>query len=138
MAVQPELRDSLFIGSDARANFKPIIAKRPDLALFNGGRLAPSLNSTYQHAGLVLGFASTGGDAGFYKAYNSANTDGSQVPVGVLAEDALVDASANGSEIVWCGGGQLIQANLIGLDSNAITLLKGLSYTEQGLQIFKF
>jgi hypothetical protein len=135
---QPELRDALFIQTDSRSNFKQIIAKRPDLTKFNGGRLTPSLVGTYQYAGLVLGFAATGADAGYYKAYNSANTDGSQVPVGVLAEDANIDAAGNGSEMKWISGGQLIQGLLIGLDANAITLLKANSYTEQGLQILDF
>lgn len=138
MANQPEIRDALFIASDSRSNFKQIIAKRPDLTKFNGGRLAPSLYGTVQNAGLVLGLAATGGDAGFYKAYNSANTDGSQVAVGVLAQGAVVDAAGNGSEIKWISGGMLFQALLIGLDSTAITALRAKSFTEQGTQILDF
>ena len=138
MATQPEYKDALFIPQDSRSNFKPVIAKRPDLVKFNGGRLGPSEFGQILHAGTVLGFASTGGDAGFYKAYASGNSDGSQVAVGVLSEYAAPDASGNGSEIVWISGGELIQANLIGLDSGAITALGGRSFTEQGLQIFSF
>lgn len=136
--VQPEVRDALFIPQDSRANFKQIIAKRPDLVKFNGGRLGPSQYGAYLYAGQVLGLAATGGDAGFYKPYLSTNTDGSQVPVGVLIYDANIDSSGNGSEIAWSNGGMFIQSLLIGLDSNAITLLKAGSFTEQGMQILSF
>jgi hypothetical protein len=138
MSTQPEYKDSLFIAQDSRSNFKAIIAKRPDLTKFNAGRFAPSLVNTYQYAGLCIGFAATGGDAGFFKAYNSASTDGSQVPVGFLAEDAGIDASGNGSQISWISGGQLLQAALIGVDAGAITALKAKSYTENGVQILDF
>jgi len=138
MANQPEYKDSLFIPQDSRSNFKQIIAKRPDLVKFNGGRLGPSQDSQIVHAGTVLGFASSGGDAGFYKPYLSTATDGSQVAVGVLSEYAAPDASGNGSEIVWISGGELLQAMLVGLDSGAISALGGRSFTEQGVQIFSF
>ncbi len=134
MATQ-ELRDALFIPSDSRTNFKQVIAKRSDLARFAGGRLAPSLFGTYQYAGLVLGYAATGGDAGFYKAYAVGNTDGSQVAVGVLSEDATVDSSGNGSEIAIIKEADLFQAALIGLDSGAITNMSGKSYVEHGTTI---
>lgn len=133
--VQQELRDALFIPSDNRENFKQVIAKRSDLVRFVGGRLAPSLNSSYQYAGLVLGYAATGGDAGYYKAYNSANTDGSQVAVGVLSEDANVDSSGNGSEIVVIKQGDLFVSALIGLDATAITAMGGKEYVEHGVTI---
>ena len=138
--VQPELRDSLFIPQDNRENFKQIIAKRSDLVKFKRGRLAPSLASTYQYAGLVLGFATSGADSGYYKAYNSANTDGSQVAVGVLSEDANVQAitggpTGDGSEILVIYEGDLFQSLLIGLDSTAISGMHGNSYTEGGNQI---
>lgn len=135
MATQPEYRDSIYIGTDSRTNFKQIIAKRSDLVRFAGGRLGPSQDSTYLYAGTVLGYAATGGDAGFYKPYNSSNTDGSQVAVGVLSEDANVDASGNGSEISIIKTGDLYQSLLIGLDSGAITNMNGKSYTEHGNQI---
>lgn len=135
MGVQSELRDALFIASDDRSNFKQVIAKRSDLVQFAGGRLGPSLNGTYQYAGLVLGFAATGGDAGFYKAYNSANSDGSQVAVGVLSEDANVDASGNGSEISIIKEGTLFKDLLIGLDSTAITNMSAKSYVEHGTNL---
>lgn len=132
---QPELRDALFIASDNRENFKQIIAKRSDLAQYAAGRLAPSLFGTYQYAGLVLGLASSGGDSGFYKAYNSANSDGSQVAVGVLSEDANVDASGNGSEIAILKEAVLFQGLLIGLDSGAITNLGGKAFVEHGVNL---
>lgn len=139
--VTQELRDALFIGSDARANFKQIIAKRSDTCKFAGGRIkyATSGLVTY-NAGLVLGFAATGGDAGLYKAYNSGNTDGSQVAVGVLAEDAITDTLGNGSEIsVIRGKGiTLFKDLLIGLDSGAITNLGAVSYVEHGVNLLDF
>lgn len=138
MSVQPELRDSLFIASDDRSNFKQIIAKRSDLVQFLGGgaRLAPSLYGTYQYAGLTVGKATSGADSGFYKAYNSGNSDGSQVPAGFLAEDAGVDANGNGSNIaIIFHTAHLFKDLLIGLDSNAITLLGASSYTDNGQNI---
>lgn len=140
MGFQPEYRDSLFNPSDQRTNFKQIIAKRSDLVKFAGGRLAPSMVPGYYYAGLVLGYAATGGDTGFYKAYNSANTDGSQVAVGVLSEDANVAAPStgtigDGSEIAIIKEGDLFQNLLIGLDSTAISNMSGKSYTEHGTLI---
>lgn len=138
---QSEYRDSLFIPSDNRENFKVIIAKRSDLVQFDGGRLGPSLAGTYQRAGLVLGYAATGGDAGYYKAYNSANTDGSQVAVGVLAEDANVSAAASGpgdgSEISIIKEGVLFKDLLIGLDSTAISNMNAKSSVEHGTNLIR-
>jgi hypothetical protein len=134
--VQPELRDSLFIATDNRENFKQIIAKRSDLVRYAGGRLAPSMVSGYYYAGLVLGYASSGSDAGYYKAYAVGNSDGSQVAVGVLSEDANVTSNGsgpgNGSEIAIIKEGDLFQDLLIGLDATAISNMSGKSYTEHG------
>lgn len=140
MSVQPELRDSLFIGTDDRSNFKQIIAKRSDLVQYGSGRLAPSMVPGYYYAGLVLGYATSGGDAGYYKAYNASNSDGSQVAVGVLSEDANVvagfGAAGDGSEIVIIRAtANLYQSLLIGLDSNAISNLGAKSYVEHGATI---
>ncbi len=145
--VQPEYRDALYYPQDNRENFKTIIAKRSDLVQFMEGRLAPSLIGTYQYAGLVLGYATSGGDSGYYKAYNSANSDGSQVAVGILSEDAnLLQAlpsttpasgpAGYGSKIsIIRATANLFQSLLIGLDSNAISNLGAKSYTELGNQI---
>lgn len=142
--VQPELRDAMFIPSDNRENFKQIIAKRSDLVQFDRGRLAPSLIGTYQYAGLVLGYASSGSDSGYYKAYNSSNTDGSQVAVAVLSEDANVTApsgsggpAGDGSEIVMIKEGVLFKDLLIGLDSTAISNLNGKSFVENGQNLIR-
>lgn len=134
---QPEYRDSLFIASDSRENFKNVIAKRSDLVQFDGGRLAPSLYGTTQNAGLVLGKASSGGDSGYYKAYNDSNTDGSQTAVGVLSETQTVDASGNGSEISIIKEGILFQDLLIGLDANGITDLGGKPVVEHGVNLIR-
>jgi hypothetical protein len=140
MGVQPELRDSLFISADDRSNFKQIIAKRSDLVQFSGGRLAPSMTPGYYNAGLVLGYATSGADAGFYKTYNSANSDGSQVAVAILSEDANVQGTSstvgNGSEVVVIRAtANLFKDLLIGLDSNAITNLGAKSFVEHGVNI---
>lgn len=139
---QPELRDALFIPSDNRENFKQVIAKRSDLVQFDRGRLAPSLKGTYQYAGLVLGFASSGADSGFYKAYNSGNTDGSQVAVAVLSEDANVASTpasgpGDGSEIVMIKEAVLFKDLLIGYDATAKTNLSAHEYVEGGVNLVR-
>jgi hypothetical protein len=133
-----EYRDALFIGSDQRSNFKDVVAKRPDLLRRDGGRLGASQNGVTLQAGQVLGYAATGGDANHYKPYNSANTDGSQVAVGVLEQETSVDAAGNGSEISIIRHGCLFQAMLIGLDAGAITNLKATSFVEHGTQLLEF
>jgi hypothetical protein len=135
--VQPELRDALFIPTDNRENFKQVIAKRSDLVQIDGARLAPSTFGTYLYAGTVLGLASSGGDAGFWKPYAVGNSDGSQVAAGVLSEDANVDASGNGSEAVIIKEGTLFQSLLVGLDSNAITNLGGKPFVDHGVNLIR-
>ena len=137
--VQPEVNDALFIASDNRENFKNVIAKRSDLVKFKSGRLAPSLAGTYQYAGLVLGLASSGDDSGYYKAYDKDNSDGSQTPVGVLKDDANVQAAGSGpgagSLVSIIYEGDLFKDLLIGLDSDAITAMNGKQYPENGNNI---
>lgn len=135
--VQSDLRDALFIPSDNRENFKQIIAKRSDLVQFDRGRSAPSTFGTYLRAGLVLGLASSGGDSGFYKPYNSGNSDGSQVAVAVLSEDANVDASGNGSELVMIKEAVLFKDLLVGYDATAKTGLGGHEYVEGGVNLVR-
>lgn len=136
-----ELRDSLFIASDNRENFKQIIAKRPDLTQFDGGRMKPAgagLTVTY-NAGLVLGYANSGADSGYYKPYNNSNSDGSEVAVGVLAEEVLVDEFDNGGECsIIKGGAVLFEDLLIGLDSAAKVDLKSNSSVEHGVNLIRF
>jgi hypothetical protein len=78
--------------------------------------------------------------SGLYKAYASGNSDGSQVPIGLLVYDIVVDASGNvvigttGSvadltrgfsktaEIYWQG--TFLESDLTGLDANAVTVFK--------------
>jgi len=136
-----EYRDSLFIPQDSRENFKNVIAKRSDLLRFAGGRIVKAgagLTVTYE-AGLVLGYATSGADAGFYKPYSNAATDGSQTAVGVLAESAITDDAGNGSEISIIKSGELYQDLLIGLDGPAIVDLNAKASVEHGsnlLQIY--
>lgn len=135
--MSQEYRDSLFIGSDSRENFKNIIAKRSDLIVFAGGRIkfaAAGLIASY-NAGLVLGYASSGADMGKYKPYSASNSDGSQVAVGVLSESAQSDEFGNGSEISVIKNGILFQDTLIGLDAAAITSLNASSYVEHGTNL---
>lgn len=129
-----ELRDSLFRKEDQRENFKQVIAKRSDLAQFAGGRMANAApGATVLHrAGTVLGLASSGPDMGRYKPYSNAAADGSEVAVGVLSEDAVVDQFGNGSEISVIQRGDLLEGALIGLDAAARTDLNAKSYTEHG------
>lgn len=138
--MSQEGRDAMFIGSDSRSNFKQIIAKRSDLARFDGGRMANAgagLYVTYE-PGLVVGYASTGADAGKYKPYASGNTDGSQVAVGILSEQVVTDDSANGSECAILKQAVLFKDLLIGLDAGAITSLSGHSSVEHGVNLFSF
>lgn len=137
--MDQEGRDSLFIGTDSRSNFKQIIAKRSDLTKFAGGRMqyASSGIQTY-NAGTLVGYASSGTYAGLYRPYLSTNTDGSQVPVGFLSDDVVTDTSGNGSEASIITGGALFQSLLIGVDSNATTLLNARVTVEHGQNIYNF
>jgi hypothetical protein len=127
-------KDALFIASDFRANMKQVIAKRSDLARFDGGRMVPSSSGTTvtYYAGQVLGVVTA---TGLYKPYASANSDGSQVAVGVLAETCQVDDAGNGSEISIIKSATLLKDLLIGLDSGAITNLQGKSSVEHGTNL---
>jgi len=139
MASQ-EVRDAMFIPSDYRANFKQVIAKRSDLAQFDGGRMkyaAAGLTALY-YAGLVVGYASSGADAGFYKPYNSANVDGSQVAVGILSEDVLTDEFGNGSEAAVIKKGVLFKDVLIGYDATAKAALGAHESVEHGTNLVSF
>lgn len=135
--MQPEARDAQFIASDSRGNFKNVIAKRSDLKRCDGGRIkyaGAGLTVTYE-AGLVLGYATSGGDAGFWKPYASGNTDGSQVAAGVLEESTTTDEFGNGSEISIIKAAVLLQDLLIGLDGGAITALQGKASVEHGTNL---
>lgn len=88
--------------------------------------------------GTVIGQITATGKA---KAYASGNVDGSQIPVGFLTYDIVVDASGNivygptgatsdltrGFELTapvyWAG--TFLESDLTGLDANAVTVLKG-------------
>jgi len=131
------VRDAIFIPSDDRSNFKDVIAKRSDQVVSDGGRIIPAgagLTVTYE-AGLVLGYATSGGDAGFWKPYNDSNTDGSQVARGVLKFSATTDEFGNGSEIAIIKRGVLFQDLLIGLDAAAIVDLKATASVEHGTNL---
>jgi hypothetical protein len=72
---------------------------------------------------------------GKYRAYAAANTDGSQVPKGLLQYSCVVDASGNvtlagefgqtqmGVPMIFGGGHVWDTTQLTGLDANAITVL---------------
>lgn len=135
--MSQEASDALFIASDFRANFKNVIAKRTDLTKFSGGRMkyaGAGLTVTY-NAGLVVGYATSGGDAGFYKPYASGNSDGSQIPVGVLSIGLIVDEFGNGSEAQIVTQGELFKDKLIGYDANAKSVLAAKEYVEHGTNL---
>lgn len=136
--MSQELRDALFIAEDYRANFKNVIAKRSDQVVFMGGRMKPAASAgTYvaYQAGLVVGYASSGADAGYYKPYASTATDGSEVAVGVLSEYTEVDHSDNGGAAPIITRGILFKDLLIGLDSTAISALGGKTIVEHGVNL---
>lgn len=136
MSASISSRDALFIPSDYRFNAKQVIAKRSDLVQYAGGRMKPAASGTQLYnAGLVVGYAATGADAGYYKPYNDSNTDGSQTAVGVLSEDVLVDTADNGGECVIIKEGDLFQDFLIGLDAAGIVDMSGKAYIEHGTNI---
>lgn len=132
-------KDAEFIPADFNAVFKEVVAKRPDLLKRGSGRMAlPGSGSTTHYAGEVLGYATSGGDAGKWKPYASGNSDGSQVAKAILLSTIIVDSTNNNSEIEFSYGGQFLQDLLIGLDSGAITNLKAISIVENGVNILSF
>lgn len=136
MVPSQEARDAMFIPEDNRANFKDVIAKRSDLTRKAGGRLNIPGSGTVRHeAGEVLGYATSGPDAGRYKAYDNAATDGSQTAVGVLETTSDVDSDDNGSEIVIIKSGDLFEDLLIGLDAPAKVDLHANEYVEHGVNL---
>jgi hypothetical protein len=136
MASQ-ESRDALFIPSDYRQNFKEVIAKRSDLVQVDGGRMKATGADVTYYPGQVLGLATSGPDAGLWKAYPNANTDGSQVAAGVLKEELTMDAAGVGSLAVIIKEGVLFKDLLIGLDAGAITSLNGAVTVESGVNLIR-
>lgn len=137
--METGLRDAQFIGSDSRSNFKNVLAKRSDLAKFAGGRIKKAASGlvTYE-AGLVLGYASSGADAGRWKPYSALNSDGSEVAKAILAESVTVDSLDNGTEISMLVGGIVYEDLLIGLDAGAKSSLGARSYVEHGANLLDF
>lgn len=135
--MSQEVRDAMFIGSDSRSNFKQVIAKRSDLARYDGGRMIPAGAglTVVTEAGTVLGVVTS---SGLYKPYNNSNSDGSEVAVGVLSEQCETDEFGNGSEIAVLKSATLFKDLLIGLDSAAIVDLGGHSSIEHGTNLFSF
>jgi len=92
--------------------------------------IAPSLTLA---AGTVLGELTA--TPGTYKAYATANTDGSQVPKGILMYPVVTDASGNITNQGDFGStfkttpmflnGTFKTASLTGLDAGAMTTLGG-------------
>lgn len=131
--MSQELRDAGFIAQDNRANFKNVIAKRSDLARFDSGRMvAPASGIVKYNAGQVLGKVTASGK---YKAYDATASDGSEVAVGILAEEVMVDSTGFGSKCLIIKSGVLFKDMLIGLDAAAITALKGSVSQEDGVNL---
>lgn len=121
----------------------------PVVLTFQGALALQPVNvMTTSGAGLTGGSApasavvhtTTGQVPGVYKAYASGNTDGSQIPKGILEFDSAVDASGNITLGTVAAGGQWQQTQkatpmytmgdfytteLVGLDANAVTVLGG-------------
>lgn len=130
------MKDASFIGSDYRANFKQIIAKRSDLTQFDGGRMKPAgagLVVVY-NAGLVLGKVTS---SGLYAPYSNAASDGTEVAVGVLAERVETDEFGNDSECSIIKNGTLFEDLLIGLDSAGKVDMKSSSSVEHGSNLIR-
>lgn len=125
-------RDALFIPEDFRKNFKNVIAKRSDLLKFARGRMVkPGSGSVVHYAGEVLGqITSAGPTLTYWAPYLSTNTDGTQIPLGILAESVEVDSVGNDSEIVIITAGAVFYDLLVGVDANAVTVLKAKKYVE--------
>lgn len=136
----PDPRDASFSGNVFRANFKSVIAKRSDLAQFDGGRLAyASAGQTMTlHAGTVLAQVTAAGpNVGKYVPYASGGSGGAGQPVGILADSTVVDEFGNGSEIGIIKEAVLFKDMLIGLDANAITVLGGVVSIEHGVNLIR-
>jgi hypothetical protein len=72
--------------------------------------------------GTVVGVVTLTGKV---KAYASGNSDGSEVPVGVIQE--AVDAALADKQSSVYIKGMFVESKLTGVDANAITLLKAKS-----------
>jgi hypothetical protein len=89
--------------------------------------------STTIAAGTVLGPVTA--TPGTYKAYASGNSDGSQIPAGILRRSVVTDASGNITNFNQWSAPELIApmytkgtflvSELTGLDANAVTVLGG-------------
>lgn len=132
--MDQSLRDSLFIGSDSRANFKNVIAKRSDLVQFAHGRMvAPVANNTVYEAGLVLGQVTAVGPTQYQlKPWDPAAVDGSEVAVGILSESTIADINGDGSKVVYIRKGCLYEGKLIAPTTAWKAQLGAKSYVEGG------
>ena len=119
--------------------FKDVIAKRSDLVEFSKGRMpaAPAGTTVVHNAGLVLGFANSGADAGLYKPYAAGNSDGSEVAVGVLAYGVEIDDEGCDSAVSVIKDGTLFKDMLIGLDAAAETALNATSHVDDGENLIR-
>lgn len=123
---------STTVATFAQIKLEPYI--NPQFARTKAARFAPSLTIA---RGTLVGQTTA---TGLYTPYLSGASDGSQVPVGITVYDIVVDASSNvvigtsgsvagillssdgTSEIYWRGA--FLESELIGLDANAVTVLK--------------
>jgi hypothetical protein len=125
-----------------RNDFPIIIALNRHLATLLPVRLVNISPSDYL-AGLVLGRRTSDGA---YKAYNSGNSDGSQVAAGILFENVLATDITNpqgagtGNPVARCiFGGEVFQGALTGLDANAVSNLKATTIIDaSGVSVLKF
>ena len=124
-----------------RNDFAIIIALNRHLADIQPVRLVYT-GSDYK-AGTVLGRVTA---SGYYKPYNDANSDGTQVAKGILFEDVLVDdflaqgPSLTGLAMARClFAGYVFKDKLTGLDTAGETDLSAKTIIDaSGVSILKF
>jgi len=120
--------------TSAQYTFEPGTAKLDPIYPNSGARLMNvTLAAATYTRGTILGELTA--TPGKYAAYASTNTDGTQVPKGILQYSCVVDSSGNvtlAGEFgqtqmgvpMYVGGGAIFDTTqLTGLDANAVTVM---------------
>lgn len=126
--------DASTSGEIFRRDFKPIIAQNRHLASIIGARV--QYDSLGYSAGQVMARNST---SGLYTKYSNGGASGTGTAVGVLFAD-VKDMATNQPDIGQIiVSGQLLEANIVGLDSTVRTNLGSRSVINgNGTTIFIF
>lgn len=99
---------------------KEILATNDGAVLLDGGVQIATGQTIV--AGTVLGQITA---SGLWKAYASGNSDGSQVPYLIAAQNVDTTTAGNGSNIAPCAAyvkGVFVKSALTGLDANALSV----------------